>query len=153
MPVRQVLLPIIVPIATLWVARQERRILREGVPLSPAQLDDAHRLGVAEPERVRTLTLDLVPLPGGGLVKAFGRLTGDRWDCTAGLTARYGIYLRAEYAHLRRLLAHELVHTRQYEQLGGIRPFLRQYLHECLTVGYVSAPMEQEASEGADRLA
>jgi hypothetical protein len=37
------------------------------------------------------------------------------------------------------------VHTAQYERLGGIEPFLRQYLRECLTIGYPEAPLEQEA--------
>jgi hypothetical protein len=33
----------------------------------------------------------------------------------------------------------------QYERFGGVLPFLRQYLTECLTVGYPEAPLEQEA--------
>ena len=45
----------------------------------------------------------------------------------------------------RRLVVHELAHTMPYERLGSIEAFLRQYLHECLTIGYPEAPMEQEA--------
>jgi hypothetical protein len=34
----------------------------------------------------------------------------------------------------------------QYERLGGIRPFLKLYLYECLvTPGYPFGPLEQEA--------
>jgi hypothetical protein len=33
----------------------------------------------------------------------------------------------------------------QYERLGGLQQFLQQYLHECITIGYPAAPMEQEA--------
>jgi hypothetical protein len=33
----------------------------------------------------------------------------------------------------------------QYERLGSIEAFLRQYLHECITTGYPEAPLEQEA--------
>lgn len=29
--------------------------------------------------------------------------------------------------------------------MGGIEPFLAQYLKECLEIGYPAAPMEQEA--------
>ena len=47
---------------------------------------------------------------------------------------------------------HELAHTAQYERLGGILPFLREYLFECLTSGYSEAPMEQEANEVAARV-
>ena len=71
---------------------------------------------------------------------------------TVGLSARYGIFLRTPYHRDRRLLAHELVHTLQYERLGGIRPFLRRYLHECLTAGYAAADMEGEAIEAASAL-
>ena len=30
------------------------------------------------------------------------------------------------------------------ETLGGFEPFLREYLFQCLTIGYPEAPMEQE---------
>ncbi len=70
---------------------------------------------------------------------------------TIGLTARYGIFLREDYRHDRSLLRHELAHTAQYERLGGIRPFLRQYLGEWLEVGYPSGALEVEASAVADR--
>ena len=43
------------------------------------------------------------------------------------------------------LIVHELAHSAQYERLGGILPFLRRYLFECLTVGYAAAPLEVEA--------
>jgi hypothetical protein len=45
-----------------------------------------------------------------------------------------------------------LVHVRQYEQLGGFAPFLRQYLWECVTVGYLHAPMEREAQLMAEEI-
>ena len=41
------------------------------------------------------------------------------------------------------MVVHELGHTAQYERLGGFEPFLRQYLSQCLTIGYPEAPMEQ----------
>ena len=36
----------------------------------------------------------------------------------------------------------QLVHTAQYERFGSVAAFLRQYLHECLSIGYPDAPME-----------
>jgi len=45
--------------------------------------------------------------------------------------------------HPTRSLA--LVHVAQYERSGGILPFLRRYLFECLTVGYSASPLELEA--------
>jgi hypothetical protein len=45
-----------------------------------------------------------------------------------------------------------LVHTAQYERLGGIEPFLRRYLYECATVGYTNSTMESEAAATAARI-
>ena len=142
-----VLVPVMLPLAVAWLARQERRILAEGVPLDADQLADARTLGVAAPERVRLLCLPRLPLPDNRLVRAVALRTGTLATGTIGLSARYGIFLREPYHRERHLLVHELTHTRQYERLGGIRPFLRQYLRECLTVGYWKAPMEWEAIE------
>ena len=47
---------------------------------------------------------------------------------------------------------HELVHTSQYERLGGFEAFLKQYLYECITIGYPAAPLEQEAILMAEEL-
>jgi hypothetical protein len=69
-----------------------------------------------------------------------------------GLTVRYGIFVRADCRQDRDLLLHELVHTAQYERLGGIVSFLRKYLFECATAGYRTAPMEQEAISIAQRI-
>jgi hypothetical protein len=66
---------------------------------------------------------------------------------------RYGIYLRADESSDRELVAHELVHTGQYERMGGFLPFLRQYIYECLTVGYCASKLEQEAVQRAALLA
>ncbi len=68
------------------------------------------------------------------------------------MALRYGIFIRSDCWGEHGLVAHELAHTAQYERLGGIRPFLRQYLLECLTIGYPAAPMEQEAIAAASRL-
>ena len=65
--------------------------------------------------------------------------------CTIGLTLRYSIFIRDDHWGQRRLVVHELAHTMQYERLGSIEAFLRQYLHECITIGYPAAPMEQRA--------
>ena len=148
----RLLVPFILPLASSWVHRQERRILREGIPLSSMQIADACAVGVANPERVRVLHVSTVPLPGhwlSGVARYFG---GASMSDTSGLSASYGIYIRARFAADRQLLVHELTHTHQYERMGGIRPFLRQYLQECLTVGYLNAGMEWEARNTAERV-
>jgi hypothetical protein len=69
-----------------------------------------------------------------------------------GLTFRHGIFMRGDCRKDRQLLIHELVHTAQYERLGGIVPFLSEYLSECFTIGYRNAPLEQEANSTAQRI-
>ncbi len=151
-PLARGLIPVMLPVACLWIESQEKRILAEGQPLDADQLADARALGIAEPERVRLLALPRLPLPHNRLVRTLGLWTGTLSGETIGLSARYGIFLRTPFHRDRRLLAHELTHTRQYERLGGIRPFLRQYLRECLTDGYLFAAMEREAADAAETL-
>lgn len=142
----------LLPLATRWGEALEASTLREGVPLSEGELADAKAVGVREPERVRLLCLASVPTPDDLTLKAAAAAIQFLTPATRGLALRYGIFLRRDCWRERGLIAHELVHTAQYERLGGIEPFLRQYLHECLTIGYPAAPMEQEAIAAASRL-
>ena len=142
-----IVLPFMVPLACAWVRAQERRILAEGVPLPTESQADAEALGVRGWEKVRVLCVKRVPLPSNPFTRAAARLTGSLATEPIGLAAGRGIYVRAGHEGRRALLAHELVHTAQYERLGGIRPFLKRYLRECLHHGYVGAPLEIEAIE------
>lgn len=150
---QRLLVSLLLPYVTRWIEAQERRILAVGRPLDALGIEDARRIGVAHPERVRLLCVPTVPVPGGALVAAFDRWSGMPGGETMGLTARYGIFIRAELFGDRHLLAHELAHIAQYERLGGVRPFLQQYLTECLTTGYASAALEQEAAAAAATVA
>lgn len=142
----------LLPLAATWAEQQETHILEIGLPLSAAELSDAQEVGVAHPERVRLLSVPAIPIPQHSVLRAVAEVTQLIGPFTAGLTLRYGIYVRSDFAGNRHLVAHELVHTAQYERLGGFLPFLRQYLHECLTIGYPDAPMEQEAVLISERL-
>ena len=71
---------------------------------------------------------------------------------TGGLTLRYGIFIRSDCRFNRAMVVHELGHTAQYERLRGFESFLRQYLSQCLTIGYPEAPMEQEVISLAARI-
>jgi hypothetical protein len=135
----------LLPLAANWVEKQEKRMLRIGVPLSDLELADARAIGVAEPDRVRLLQLDRVPFPTDPMLRAAATAIQFLTPATCGLTLRYGIFVRSDCWRERALIAHELVHVMQYERLGGILPFLRQYLSQCITVGYPAAPLEQEA--------
>jgi hypothetical protein len=136
---------VLLPLACAWAEEQERIIMREGVSLSPAQTTDAVKIGVAHPEKVRLLKVARIPIPDHPALRAAAEAAQLITPYTGGLTLRYGIYIRADCWDDCRLLFHELVHTAQYERLGGFQQFLQQYLHECITIGYPAAPMEQEA--------
>lgn len=142
----------LLPLAVKWAAAVEKRILRDGVPLSEQELADAQAIGVRAPERVRLLALARVPAPRNLFLRTAAAAVQFLTPETRGLALRYGIFVRSDCWGERQLVAHELVHTAQYERLGGIQPFLRQYLTECLTVGYPAGPMEQEAITTASRL-
>ncbi len=139
-------------LAAEWAQKQEELILRNGAPLSPAQAEDAREAGVREPERVRVLLVDEIPAPPDSL----RRFASDEMvffpQAPSGLTLNYGVFIRRDCWDDRHLLAHELAHTSQYERLGGIVPFLRDYLSECATYGYHNAPLEQEAEEIATQI-
>jgi hypothetical protein len=140
------------PLACAWAEEQEQLILGKGVGLNEAQMGDARCIGIAAPERVRLLQVDEIPLPEHpGLCDA-AKATGLLSPATAGLTLHFGIFIRSSFWSTRDLVAHELVHVRQYEQFGGFAPFLRQYLWECVTLGYTKAPLEQEAIAVAEEI-
>ena len=139
----------LLPLAADWAAEQEKSILREGVPLSEEEALDAVAIGVREPQRIRLLRVEAVPMPTHPQLRAAAETIHFLSPETRGLALQYGILLRWDCWRERPLIAHELVHVRQYERLGGITPFLRQYLLECLTIGYANAPMELEAAEVA----
>ncbi len=136
---------VLLPLACSWAEEQERLILAGGVPLSTAQMTDAKRIGIFRPEQVRLQVVEEIPMPDHPALKQAAQLTGLISPLTVGLTLRYGIFIRSDCWGERRIVVHELVHTAQYERLGGFAPFLRQYLQECLKVGYPAAPLEQEA--------
>jgi hypothetical protein len=142
----------LLPLACAWAEEQERIILHHGVPLTPAQIADGARIGVTHPEKVRLLSVDSIPIPEHPALLEAAQATQLNTPQTAGLTLRYGIFIRADCWHDNRLVFHELVHTSQYEKLGGFQQFLLQYLHECITIGYPAAPMEQEAIITTSRL-
>jgi hypothetical protein len=144
---------ILLPLACAWGAEQERAILQSGVALTESQLADARRVGVAQPERVRLLRVVQIPAPTHPALAAAAITTNLISPLTGGLTLRYGIFVRVDWWGQRPLVVHELVHTSQYERLGGFEGFLRPYLLECITPpGYPYGPMEQEAVTTAARL-
>ena len=118
----------LLPLAVTWATEQEQKILRDGVPLSEKEVDDARSVGVREPERIRLLQVKTIPRPSQPQLKAACDTIDFLTPATRGLTLGCGIFIRSNCWGDRLLVVHELAHVAQYERLGGILPFLRKYL-------------------------
>lgn len=136
------------PIIADMMATSEAEVLATGRPLTEDEFALARALGVAEPEKVRVAIRDAFPVPSDErLVRAcrdFGLIFGSPEE--VGRTQGHAILLKPAFASSRPRLAHELVHVAQFERLGGIAPYAREYLIELLVVGEKRAPLEQEAT-------
>lgn len=139
-----ILLPLLIPVATRWVSRQEEMILKTGQPLDQTELANARAMGVEHPEEIRLLLVDEIQGPQQFILRKASSLLGFFNPGPDGITYRYGILIRKDCYPDHHLVAHECVHTAQYERLG-IYTFLQNYLKECLTIGYPDGPLEQEA--------
>ena len=142
----------LLPLAGQWATELERRVLCEGVPLSKTEIADAKAIGVQNPERVRLLRVETIPVPAHPMLRAAAASINFLTSSPRGLALDYGIFVRADHWRDRQLIAHELVHTAQYQRLGGIVPFLQTYIFQCATVGYSNAPLELEAVATAARV-
>src|SRR5262249_24192966 len=134
----------LLPLAAQWATELERRVLCEGVPLSKTEIADAKAIGVRNPERVRLLRVETIPVPAHPMLRAAAASINFLTSSPRGLALDYGIFVRADHWRDRQLIPHELVHTAQYQRLGGIVPFLQTYIFQCATVGYSNAPLELE---------
>jgi hypothetical protein len=137
---------LLAPFVAWWIRQQERKILHTGRPLRPSEIAFAGNLGVLAPDLVRVFAVERIPLP---LPTILLRLA-DRWQwgCPdpAGMALGNGIYVCEPYAEQPALIHHELVHTLQYQRLGGPWGFIRVYLRQCLRDGYEHSALEVEAS-------
>ncbi len=136
-------LPIILPEAVAWATENEDVIRSQGIALDDHGITMAQRVGVKRPDLVRVQIVPKMPMPPTTMklrqvVETLG------FQSMAGLTLGYGIFL----VHGRwdnTLLCHELRHVEQYERMGGVAPFLEEYLREVLVHGYFDAPLEADA--------
>ena len=137
-------LPALLPRILAWANAQAAHIVREGNPLNAASLTLASRVGVAEPERIRILSVPTVPAPDDPELQQIAMEQNLIGPHTAGLTLCYGIFI-AEGCLTPRLLAHECRHVYQYEVAGSIEAFLPRYLQQIAEVGYERAAYEVDA--------
>ena len=142
----------LLPLICKYIQSQERRILQNGTPLDVDQQIDAYQIGIKSIQKVRLLEVHEIPLPRNSILVDALAQTGLISSQTIGITFRHGIYIRSGHWKDRRLVVHELTHTMQYERLGGIKPFIREYLKECLTLGYPNGALEREAIQMEEKI-
>jgi len=135
-----------------WAKAKERVILKHGTVLSPQYMQDAKSVGLKYPERVRIYEVPQIPIPKHPILKAVAEAIQFLSQATIGISLGHGIFIHDNFSDDRYTIVHELVHTMQCEKFGGLHPFLKKYLWECLEIGYPQAPMEQEAIRLADKI-
>ena len=135
----------LLPLTVLWAEEQEKKILDNGYALSRPYIQIAKEIGIEKPKKIRIWEVEDIPLPDNPELKEIALAADLISPNTIGLTLGHGIFVRKDCQNDQRLIIHELVHTMQYEKMGGFTPFLSRYLQECLSVGYQHAAMEQEA--------
>lgn len=116
--------------ALAWAREQEAQILKFGVPLRPAQLEDAARVGVQDPARVRILIVDRISIPDDDPLAEAARRAQIITEASRGVTLGHGILIRGDSWHDRELLVHALVHVAQCERVGGLDRFVAEYLQD-----------------------
>lgn len=138
-------LPVLLPVVFEWAEAQEALILAKGAPLTDCQRADASRAGVARPENIRVLQVETLPQPDHDELKFIAKQIGLFSARSAGINLGYGICLRRGFWDDRPTLVHECVHVGQHEKRNGMRPFITEYLRECMDPGYPFGGLEQEA--------
>ena len=140
---------LIVQLMVNWSGQWQQHILKHGAPLDDKGIQDAKCVLIAAPEKVRVLEVPNVPMPPQRLLYSTLVKSGVFSLDACGLTLEYGIFLKTGALPLQYWLTHELVHVAQYERMGGLALCQRQYLQECLRVGYEQSALEQEAHQTA----
>ena len=135
----------IAPAAIRWAQSRSEEAVAQGAPLSPRLVEIARQVGVRHPDRVRIQVVDRIELPDEPTLKAAAAEVGLVPASAGGMTLGYGIVIvRGEESGLR-LLSHELRHVAQYEEAGGIGPFLARHIPDLMRYGYRDSPYERDA--------
>jgi hypothetical protein len=133
------------PVACEWAKAQEQFILAHGTPLGPRHLADARRAGVQDPERVRVLVVNRIPLPEDEALAQAAQQTQIITNACRGIAIGYGIIIRADCWQNREVVVHQLAHVAQCERSGGLETFVHEYLSERRGASFSVGALEDEA--------
>lgn len=134
----------LLPTVIAWAEDASASALQTGLPLESPMLELARSVGVAHPERVRTLVTTQVPYPDDPVLMEAGLALGLTGPSASGMTLGYAVFLQRGATSIR-LLSHEFRHVHQYEQAGSLKAFQTGYLGQIASAGYRDAPMELDA--------
>lgn len=134
----------ILPTVIAWAEDASASALQTGLPLESPMIELARSVGVAHPDRIRTLVTTQVPYPDDPLLMEAGLALGLTGPSASGMTLGYAVFLQRGASSVR-LLSHEFRHVHQYEQAGSLKAFLTGYLGQIVSSGYQNAPMEADA--------
>jgi hypothetical protein len=138
-------LPLIAERTIEWAKAVEAKSLAGGATLTLEQQKLARSVGVRNPERIRLLVVDRIPLPDEPVLAKAAEGVGLSQSWAAGLTLGHAVIVRRGFERDPRLLSHEFRHVAQYETVGGIGPFLVSHLRSLVEVGYEKSPFEVDA--------
>ena len=124
--------------------QQQKNIMKHGRALNRRERKIATDMGINKIETVKIWAVRQLPkLEGTHLTN-----WADKHRLNSGSTAAYtfghGIVILKQASRNKKLLAHELTHVRQMEQMG-LENYLRRYIEELEAHGYSKAPLEIEA--------
>ena len=139
-------LPRLLPNAIAWAESEEARALSEGLKLDAIGVQLARAVGVLQPERIRIVESDSLPMPADPELSFAATQAGLLGPDMSGLTLGYAVFLRAGHISAR-LMSHEFRHVYQYESAGSIAAYLPLYLKQIVDYGYEQAPFEVDARE------
>ena len=118
----------LLPIAVQWAKAQEAFVLKHGSLLSARHLADAKLAGINDPERVRVLVVDRIPLPEDPSLAEASIRVGILTDDTRCMGFGYALIIRVDAWNDRETILHNLVHIAQCERAGSLENWCCQYL-------------------------
>lgn len=130
-----------------WLHDDEKRLAPQGRYLTEAETAVARQIGVHNPERIRIVVLDKMPLPESDrllriLVKKFTKKPNDDITEIARTIGYTIIFLKGYETHRPSLSAN--LKTVQMIEEEGRKAFLKRYLTESLVLGFGNSNVSEK---------
>ena len=138
------ILPTLLPLAIEWAEARAHEAAIDGLALDSAGQGIARRVGVKEPQLIRVMIMDELPMPTHPGLRQAALEAGLLGPLGVGLTLGYAVFIRRGHDTVR-LRSHEFRHVYQHESAGSLAKFLPIYLRQIVAVGYYDAPLEIDA--------